>query len=131
MDFLHSIGRLEIITFLGSILLMVFIIESIRKQLIKEAYSLIWIFMGTIFVILATWQRGLDYISRMVGIAYPPAMLFIFMMVAVLLILIQYSIVISKQTERIKDLSQELALLSEKFKRLEEKQLSQNSNNQA
>jgi hypothetical protein len=129
MNFLNEIGRLEIITFLGSILLMIFIIESIRKQLIKEAYSLIWIFMGTIFVVLATWQRGLDYISRLVGIAYPPAMLFIFMMVAVLLILIQYSIVISKQTERIKDLTQELALLSEKFKRLEEKQAQQNNNN--
>jgi predicted nuclease with TOPRIM domain len=40
---------------------------------------------------------------------------------AILLILVQYSIVISKQTERIKELTQELGLLAEKLARLQER----------
>ena len=113
--------QFEIVAFICSLCFMFFIIESIRKQLIKEAYSLIWIFMGTILIVLSLAPQVLKLVSDFIGIAYPPYTLSLVLITAILLILVQYSIVISKQTERIKELTQELGLLAEKLSKMQER----------
>jgi len=113
--------QFEIVASICSLCFMLFIIESIRKQLIKEAYSLIWVFMGTILIVLSLAPSVLKFVSDIIGIAYPPYTLSLVLITAILLILVQYSIVISKQTERIKELTQELSLLAEKMARLQER----------
>jgi len=107
--------RLNIIACIGSILFLFFIIESVRKQRLKEAYSLIWIIMGFVFLVISVWQKALDCISNMMGIYYSPTMLCLVLIFMILIILVQYSIVISKQTENIKTLVQENALLKNRI----------------
>ena len=113
--------RLNVIACVVSVFFLWFIIESVRKQRLKEAYSLIWLSMGVVFLVISIWQKALDRISSFVGIYYSPAMLFLVLIVMILLILIQYSIVISRQTEKIKTLIQESALLKKKIEEQEDK----------
>ena len=111
--------RIQIVSIIGSICFMLFIFELTRKEKIREAYSLLWLFWGGIFLTLSIWRDGLDYFANLIGIGYSPTALVLVMIMGIILILIQYSIVVSQQTDKIKQLSQELALLTAKVSKLE------------
>ena len=111
--------RIQIISIIGSLIFMFFIVELIRRKKLKEAYALIWGIMSILFFILACWVQGLGFVSGVIGIEYAPATLFLVLLVTVLLILIQFSVIISGQVDKIKKLSQELALLKEQLAKLE------------
>lgn len=108
---LVSMEKIQLIAILGSILFMIGIIELIRRKQIKEAYALLWLIFGTVFVIFSIWKKGLDFLAALVGIYYPPALLFLILILAIILVLIQFSVVISKNNDRIRKLTQEIALL--------------------
>ena len=112
--------RIQIIAILGSICFLVFILELIRKERIREAYGILWLLMSVFFLILSIWRDGLDYFGQLVGIAYSPTALLLVLIIGIILILIQYSVVVSSQTNKIKQLTQELGLLSLKVNELEQ-----------
>lgn len=105
---------IQIISIIGSTAFLITIIELIRKKYLKEAYAIIWLIFGFLFMFFSCWREALHYISLSIGIYYPPAMLFLLLIVAITLILIQFSVVISKQNDQIRTLTQEIALLKEK-----------------
>ena len=113
--------KIQIISIIGSLIFTFFVLELIRRKKLKEAYALIWLIMGVFFIILASWVQGLGYISELIGIVYAPATLFLVLLLTVILILIQFSVIISKQTDKIKSLTQELALLKQRFEKLTNK----------
>ena len=115
---LTGFERIQLISLAGSLFFMLGILELIRRQKIKEAYALLWLIFGGIFILLSFWKRGLDYFAGIVGIYYPPALLFLILIVAVILILISYSMVISSQNDKIRILTQELALMKREMEKL-------------
>lgn len=104
---------IQIISIIGSLLFLITIIELIRRKLLKEAYAIIWLIFGCLFLFFSLWRKALDYIAQAIDIVYPPAMLFLLLIVAIILVLIQFSVVISKQSDQIKKLTQELAILKQ------------------
>jgi hypothetical protein len=116
----HS-GRIQIFAIVGSILFLVFIVELIRKRKIKEEYGLLWIVFGIIFIVIAIWNKGLEVISWLLGIFYAPAAFLLILIVAIFLILIQYSIVISRLNEKNKILAQELGILKMQIKEMSDR----------
>ena len=112
--------RIQIVSILVSICFLVFILELIRKEKIREAYGLLWLIMSGFFLILSIWRDGLDYFGKLVGIAYSPTALLLVLLMGVILILVQYSVVVSSQTNKIIHLSQVLGLLSLKVEELEQ-----------
>ncbi|MDD5757937.1 MAG: DUF2304 domain-containing protein [Desulfobulbaceae bacterium] len=106
-----DINRIQYIAIVGDIIFLVFIAELIRHKKIKEAYAILWLFFGAVFLFLATFRSSLNFLAFSCGIAYPPAFLFLVSICSLLLILIQFSMVISSQNDKIKELCQEVALL--------------------
>lgn len=113
-----SHNKIQFVSIAGSIIFLLFIIELIRKRKISEAYSILWLFMGVAFLALSIWRYGLELFSSWIGIAYPPAALLLVMIMSVILILVQVSIIISKHTEKIKTLTQNLALAKIELEKL-------------
>jgi hypothetical protein len=113
--------KIQIISILGSLIFTFFILELIRRKKLKEAYALIWGIMSILFLILACWVEGLIFVSKLIGIVYAPATLFLVLLVTVILILIQFSVIISGQVDKIKKLTQELALIKERLSKLDNK----------
>jgi hypothetical protein len=111
MQELIGFSRIQYIALTVSILFLFLIIELVRNGKIKESYSILWLFFAVSFILLSIWRDGLEIFSRFVGVFYPPAALFLILFILIILILIQFSIVISKQSKHIKDLTQEIALL--------------------
>ncbi|MCK5240884.1 DUF2304 domain-containing protein [bacterium] len=106
-----NIDIIQYIAILGSVVFLVFIIELVRKKTLKEAYSLLWFFFALLFFCLSIWRQGLEVFSRLVGIAYPPAALFLVLLLALFFILIQFSVIISGLSEHNKTLVQEMGLM--------------------
>ena len=118
---LTGIERIQIISIIGSFVFLLGVLELIRIKLIKEAYALLWLIFGAIFILFSFWKQGLDFLAGIVGIYYPPALLFLMLIIAIILILIQFSVVISKNNDSIKNLTQELALLQNQIADLRKK----------
>jgi hypothetical protein len=110
--------KIQLIAISFSVLFLFFVFEIIRRKRLKEAYALLWVITGVVFLGLSCWQKGLDYIANVFGIYYSPAFLFLVMLVSIILIMIQYSMIISKHTDRIKDLTQEIAILKERLDKI-------------
>lgn len=114
----RSIQTTQYIAIIVSLALFLYILYLVRKKKIKEEYSLLWLFSSLVFIVFSIWRDGLEYFAKWVGIAYPPAALFLILLLAIFLILIEFSIIISRLTEKSKSLAQELAILREEVESL-------------
>jgi hypothetical protein len=101
-----------------SICLFLYIFFLVKNKKIKEEYSLLWLVSSLVFIIFSVWRDGLEFFARLIGIAYPPAALFLILLLAIFLILIEFSVNISKLAEKNKILAQELALLKNEIELL-------------
>ncbi|MCU0822967.1 MAG: DUF2304 domain-containing protein [Spirochaetes bacterium] len=108
---MEKVSLIQILGIAGSTLFLFLIIELIRKKKIKEEYSLLWLFFGIIFLVISIWRDSLEYIALLLGIAYAPAAIFLILIIAIISILIHYSLVISRLTENVKNLTQAIGLL--------------------
>ena len=108
-------NRIQLIAIVGSLFFIFFVFELIRRKKLKEAYAMIWLLMGSFFIVLAVWQHGLILLSKLCGIYYAPAFLFLVLLITLTMILIQFSVVISRQADKIKALGQECALIKEQL----------------
>jgi hypothetical protein len=111
--------RVEIISLLGSLGLLALIIELVRRRKLGEAYSLLWLLTGATLVVLSLWRELLDVLASLVGIFYPPTALFVVGFGFVLLILLQFSVMVSRLSDENRSLSQRLAILDWRLRQLE------------
>ncbi len=115
----------QYIAIVASVGLFFYITYLVRNKRIKEEYSLLWLFSSIVFMFFSFWRSGLEFFAKLVGIAYPPAALFIILLLAVFLILINFSRIISRLTDRNVTLAQEVGILKmeiEKMKKKEEEE---------
>ncbi len=103
----------------GSVFLLV--IDLIRRGRLKERYSLLWLCASVILFVLSLSRRLLEQLSSLLGIHYPPSLLFLVAFIFLLLITMHFSAVISVLSEKNKQLAQELALLRQELTHLKEK----------
>ena len=108
--------KIQIILGALSIGLLLFTLELIRKKRLREEYSILWLSTGvaTLVFSLAPMFFLTKFFSRITGLFYlSAAVLIIFLFL--LLIVLHFSVVISKLTDRNKDLAQRYALLEREF----------------
>jgi hypothetical protein len=113
-----NVQTTQYIAIFVSISLFLYIFYLVRKKKIKEEYSLLWLSSSLVFIVFSIWRHGLEFFAKLMGIAYPPAALFLILLLAIFLILIEFSINISRLTEENKILAQELALLKDELGKL-------------
>ena|SRR5687767_11026698 len=113
--------RVQLVSVIGSILLMMVIVRLIQKEQLKEGYSIIWFLVGLAMIIFSVLARLLDVFARVIGIAYAPAALFFILIAGLIILSIHFSVLLSKYDRRIKELAQEHAILRHSIEK--EKQL--------
>jgi hypothetical protein len=94
---------------------LIVIVELIRRGQLKERYALLWLFAGIVLLIFSLSRGLLEYVASLVGIYYPPSLLFLLAFLFLLLITLHFSSVISELSEKNKQLAQELALLRQEM----------------
>ena len=112
---------LKISTFFLSIFLLVWIFSLVRRRLLMEEYSFLWICIAGVFLVLSFFHPIMDKVAHLLGIEYGPAALFLFFNVVTLFILIHVSIQLSDYKAKKRVLAQEIALLRDKLDELSRK----------
>jgi hypothetical protein len=106
----------QIIAIIGSVTLFAVVIDFIRRGLLKEKYSVLWLISALVIMALSVKKGLLDGIAGLLGIAYPPSLLFLVAFTFILLINLHFSVVLSILNEKNKALVQELTLLKNSLK---------------
>jgi hypothetical protein len=106
---------LKIMAIVGCVSGLIVIVELIRRGHLKERYALLWLFAGIILLVFSLSRELLEYVASVVGIYYPPSLLFLLAFLFLLVITLHFSSVISGLSEKNKQLAQELALLRQEM----------------
>jgi hypothetical protein len=105
------VSRVTLFSICSSAALLLYILEMVRRRKLREEYSILWLAGSVVILVLSLKQDWLVGLARAAGIAYPPSFLFLIGILFILLILIHFSIAISKLHQMNKKMAQELALL--------------------
>jgi len=101
----------QCLAIIGSVIFILFILTLIRNKKLREEFSLLWLFLGIVLLVLSVWRNSLEIIALMLGIAYAPAALFLILIIVIISILIHFSLLITRLTDYVKNLVQEVGLL--------------------
>jgi hypothetical protein len=101
-----------------ALLLLVF--ELVRRKRLSERYAILWLLAAITLFVLAAWKGLLTTLSNDVGISYPPSALFAVAIGLIAMILLHFSLAVSRLSDQNKILAQRLALLQQRFEESEE-----------
>ncbi|MDO8445575.1 MAG: DUF2304 domain-containing protein [Deltaproteobacteria bacterium] len=101
----------QVIAITFSLSILIAIVDLIRRGRLKEQYSLLWLASSGVLLFLSIWRGLLDKMAQLVGVAYPPSLLFLIAFIFLLLIVLHFSVIISSLSEKNKKLAQEIGLL--------------------
>ena len=107
-------SRISVIAVLASAMLLLYILEMVRRRRLREEYSILWLAGGVIMLVFSLKRDWLEWVADAAGIYYPPSFLFLIGMLFILLILIHFSITISRLYHMNKKIAQEIALMKGK-----------------
>jgi len=102
------------LSILFSVTFLFVVIALVRKNKLQERYSLLWILMSSILLVLSSTPIIINTLAKWLDIKNPPSLLFLFGLVYLIIHNLHITTVVSKQSEKITRLSQELALLKQK-----------------
>lgn len=114
-------GIVQLVSIAISVVIFVVVIELIRRNYLKERYSLIWLATSVLLILFSLWRNLLDYISLKLGIYYPPSLLFLVAITFLIVLLLHFSTIISSLSEKNKRLAQEMGILKTRLDLLEKK----------
>jgi hypothetical protein len=110
--------KLQIVAIAASSGLVLIVFELLRRRRLIERYALLWLLSSVVLLGLSVWTGLLEVISKAVGIVYPPNALFMIAFVFVLVLLLHFSIAISRLSGETKVLAQEVARLDKEMRDL-------------
>jgi hypothetical protein len=105
--------RIEIIA--AAVVICGLIFELIRRRHLMERYALLWLLAGLTVLVLALWKGLLSTLAHAAGISYLPSALFAVAFLFVLVMLVHFSMTISRLSDQNTILAQRLALLQQRL----------------
>jgi hypothetical protein len=109
--------RIQIVSIIAAALLLLAILELVRRRRLLERYALVWLGSGLVLLGLAIWRGGLTHLASTLGVIYPPNALFVVAFGFVLVLLLHFSLAVSRLTDQSKVLAQRLALLEARVRK--------------
>lgn len=110
--------KIQLIAIVGSTVLLVLIVELVRRRRLAEGHSILWLLTGIALLILSFWRGVLEFTASLLGIYFPPMVLMVAGLGFFVIILLHFSTLISKQMQENKQTAQRLALLQFELEQL-------------
>lgn len=106
--------NLRIVAIAGSLALLIFIVELVRRRRLKEEYSVLWVATALALLLLAAWGGLLRDLAQLIGANSQASALYFFSTLFVVFLLLHFSVRVSNLERRVVVLMQEVALLAER-----------------
>ncbi len=101
-----------------SIFLLGLVLELVRRGYLKERYALLWLGTALAGLVIGVFPRVIILLSNLFHFQFLTVIV-ILSFLFVLFLMLSFTIVISRLAERNRQLAQEVALLSNRVKKLE------------
>jgi hypothetical protein len=103
--------NLRIIGIVGSVGLLLFILEAVRRRQLKEEYTVLWVITGFVLLLLAAWPGLLRDVRNLIGASSEASTLYFFGLLFVVALVLHFSVRVSRLERRVVSMMQEIALL--------------------
>ena len=110
--------RIEIVALIVSIVLLLVVLELVRRRKLTEEYSFLWILSSLLLLALSVRREILHAVARWLGVYYPPIVLVMLLIVMVFVASLCFSVIVSRQRQQIERLIEETAILSAELRDL-------------
>ena len=102
--------RIQVVTGAVAMVLLVIVVDLVRRRRLLERYALLWMFSTAVLLGLAVWRGLLDEVADKLGVAYPPNALFVIALGFVLVLLLHFSVAVSRLSDQTRILAQRLSI---------------------
>ena len=113
-------ARIQVVAIAAAAGLLLVLLDLVRRRRLLERYALLWLFSAAVLLALAVWRDLLADVADLLGVAYPPNALFLIAFGFVMVLLLHFSLAVSRLADQTKVLAQRLARLDERIRRDEQ-----------
>lgn len=99
-------------------IVVVAIFWLLRRDRLPVMHSLWWLLVAALIALLGIFPRLIDEAAALVGVAYPPSLLFVLAILVLLIKVLLEDVDVSKDRQRLLRLAQKVAILEEELERL-------------
>jgi len=110
----------NIFTIVTGIILILYVIKLMVNRKMTESQSVLWLIIGVAAIILGFFPSIITFIANLLGIWYPPTIVFLIAYIGLLFIVFKNTTAISIQSNQISELFMQIALLSMENEKLKE-----------
>lgn len=103
--------RVQIVAVIVTAVILGVVLELVRRRRLVERYALLWMVAAAALLVLAIWRGALNQLADLLGIQSGPNALFLVALAVTFVLLLHFSIAISRLSEEAKILAQEVARL--------------------
>jgi hypothetical protein len=104
--------RIRILTIGGAVVILMMVVELVRRRKLKEEYSVLWVVTAVLTLLVSIWFSLLTSVTNAIGAVTPASTLFFFGLLFCLVLLLHFSVRISSLERRLTALVQEVGLMS-------------------
>jgi len=112
------IDRIQVVDLVVSVVLLLAVLELVRRRKLTEEYSFLWILSSLALLAVSIRREILHAAARWLGIYYPPILLVMLLIVMVFVASLCFSVIVSRQRQQIERLIEETAILSAELREL-------------
>jgi hypothetical protein len=112
------IDRIQVVALVVSVVLLLGVLELVRRRKLTEEYSFLWILSSLALLALAIRREILHDAARWLGVYYPPILLVMLLIVMVFVASLCFSVIVSRQRQQIERLIEETAILAAELREL-------------
>lgn len=106
-----TLTRIQILSALGAVALVLLVIELVRRRKLSEEYSFVWVLATALMAVLGFSVPFLTALTRSLGILYESSLVFAAGILFATVMLLHQSVRLSRLQQRQRALVHELALL--------------------
>ena len=110
----------------GAILFLLVILWMLKKKKLTVRYSIVWFFAGLSLMLFALFPYIVLVLRDILHVEMASNLVFLLVLAFILLVLLSISCIVSVFSEKLKQLSQEAALLERRVRELESRLSGQN-----
>jgi hypothetical protein len=111
--------RIQIVALTAGVVLLLVVLELVRRRKLTEEYSFLWILSALVLLILSARREMLHAVARWLGVDYPPMILVMALIVMMFVASLCFSVIVSRQRQQIERLIEETAILSAELRDLQ------------
>ena len=112
-------ATLRLVLIAALVVYFVLILVFLKNKTLELRYTLLWMFAGVVLAVLVIWPETLMRLIRLMGIQSNMNGLFLMAIAFIVMIMMSLTSIVSRQTNKIRNLVQEIAILEKQVRELE------------